>query len=439
MRSPVRVPAAVCAAVLVAVSGTRWAGAASTGPAVFDVVAEAAPVAVTASAPALLPLDVDTGVARSSVAINSQPNAISQAAVVYLPLAEAAPALFSLPSPPAQVLPYCYSYFPGDPREAACGGPAPSAGLFEVAAGSGRTTSDGEAADPTTLHSAASVAAARVSNSPALPVPVKISGVASAARAGADDTGRMAAGASAEVTDLDVAGVLRVGSLRTAVTAAVGGTPGSVSHEETMTISGVTVAGQPVEIGNDGVRVVGQDLLGGELTAAQKQVDQALAAVGIQVRTVPPTPAKVADDGTAAEVNSGGLMLSFANATGGVRVELRLGVSRVVLSAYRDVDVGAAVADAETDGAAPGREPAVSGEGPIEGTSSDVVLSPAPQPPPPPAAGADAGPPSATFFRREKRAVDLSSTWHVPYPPFAALVLAAPVLVQVRRLSFRRR
>lgn len=438
MRSPVRVAVGVLPLVaLVAVGGGR-AGAAATPPPVFDVAVDAAPVALSAGVPSVLPLGIDAGVARSSVAINSQPNAVSQAAVVWLPLAEAAPALFGLPPLPTDASLWCYSYFPGDPREAACGGPAQNVGVFDVAGGSGRTKTSGETADPTTLRSESAVAAASVRGASSLPVPVSVGNVASAARGGADGA-RMAAGASTAVSDLDVAGVLRIRALRTEVTGAVGGTPGSAVHQESLVLSGATVAGQPVTIDNAGVHV-GDTAAGSELFDAQKQVNDALAGAGIQVRTLPPAPPKVADDGTTLEVTSGGLVVSLS-AGGQAAVELRLGVSRLVMSAHRD-DNAAAASGLGDAGSVSGSEGAPASPADVSpaaepaGPSGDLALPP----PSAPAPGAGSGPPSATPFRREVLGTDLAaSTWRIPYAPFALLVLTGPLLVQARRLSLTRR
>jgi hypothetical protein len=424
------------ALLLAAVADMGLAGASSPAPSVFDVEVDAAPMVVSMSVPAAVPLGVDAGVARSSVAINSQPNAVSQAAVVYTPLLEAAPALFGLPSPPGQALPYCYSYFPGDPREAACGGPAQNAGIFDVGGGSGHTKTAGDAADPTTLRSESSVNAAQVSGTGSMPAPVMIGAVASAARAGADDHGRMAAGASTAITDLDVAGILHVSSLRTEVTGALGGLPGSSAHQESTTLSGVTVAGQPATIDNDGVHAAGQTL-GGQVIGAQQPIDDALSSAGISVRTVPAAAPNVTSDGTGAELSSGGLVISLAE-QGQVAVQLRLGVSHIIMSAHR----ADATSGAEGGSAFGGGDGPVATASPVAGSvsaSASDVSSPTP-PPQAPAPGVGSPPPSAAPFQRRVLARDMvAASWHVPYAPLAFLVLAAPLLAQLRRLSLTRR
>lgn len=437
-----RVLAVTGAALLLAASaGIGLAGASSPAPPVFDVEVDAAPVVVSMSVPAAVPLGVDAGVARSSVAINSQPNAVSQAAVVYLPLLEAAPALFGLPSPPGQALPYCYSYFPGDPREAACGGPSQNAGVFDVAGGSGQTKTAGDVADPTTLRSESSVNAAQVSGTASIPAPVMIGSVSSAARAGADDNGRMAAGASTAVTDLDVAGILHISSLRTEVTGALGGLPGSSAHQESTTFSGVTVAGQPATIDNDGVHAAGQTL-GGQVIGAQQQIDDALSSAGISVRSIPAAAPNVTSDGTGAELSSGGIIVSLTE-QGQAGVQIRLGVSHVTMSAHRaDATVGADGGAAFGGGDSPvaSASPAAgSGSAPAVSAPTSDVSSPAP-PPQAPAPGAGSPPPSAAPFQRRVLARDVvAASWHVPYAPMALLVLAAPLLAQLRRLSLTRR
>lgn len=436
---------AVALSLALAVGGIGPARAEETPPDIFDVAVDAAPVAVSASVPSALPLAAEAGVARSSVTINSQPNAVSQAAIVWVPLAEAAPALFGLPALPSQASLWCYSYFPGEPREVSCGGPAQNVGPLDVAGGSAHTKTTGESSDPGGLQSESSAVAASVKGNATLPAALKVANAASAARAGKDGA-RMASGASTAVTGIDVGGVLQIDSLRSEVTGALGGVAGSAVHKESLVVGAASVAGQPVRIDNDGVHASGASA-GGELFSAQKEVDAALAAAGIQVHTLPARPAQVAEDGTSLELTSGGIVVSLAPGQGQADTVVRFGVSRLVMSAHRTEsiggsDLGGAVGDLGGD-AAPLAEdvPAPpAGDGvpapSVEGTGTELALPPPAAPTP----GSTTGPPSANSFRREVITPALSqTTWKVPYAPFALLVLAGPLLLQVRRLSITRR
>jgi hypothetical protein len=401
------------------------ASAAGQVPPVFDVESSGTAARMGASVPSALPLIVDGGAARSSVAINSQPNAVSQAAPGWSPLAEAAPAL--LGTPPLPVAVWCYSYFPGDPREASCGGPVQEAGPL-AAGGAGHTVTNGEVDDPTTLRSESSTVVAGARSTAAAPQAFTFSRGASAATAGAEGD-RMASGAATSIDDLVVAGVFSVRTIRSAVTAALGGVPGSAAHEASLVVSGAEVAGQAVTVDGTGVHVADQTA-GGELFAAQDQVNQALAAAGLEVRTVS-VPAQVSGDGTSLDVSSGGLLVSMAVPDGqGGRVDFLFGESRVRMSAHQ-VD-------------APPDEPALPvGDAPppladVAG-ASEATLEIAP-PPPAPVAGAGAGAPTAQPFRQEVAAAALADAgWRIPYKPFALLVLAVPLLVQARRLNLYRR
>jgi hypothetical protein len=84
--------ALLTAGLLGAVAWFPGAGARATAgaPEVFDVAADAAPVMSVGAFPAAVPLVLSTAVARSSVIINSQPRAQSQAAIIYSPAAETA-------------------------------------------------------------------------------------------------------------------------------------------------------------------------------------------------------------------------------------------------------------------------------------------------------------------------------------------------------------
>lgn len=427
-RGRVFVVALSLAGMAVATVGGPGASAQGKVPPVFDVETAGTAARLGASVPSALPLTVDGGLARSSVAINSQPNAVSQAAPGWSPLAEAAPALLGTPPPPVAV--WCYSYFPGDPREASCGGPVQDAGVFAASGGAGHTATTGDVADPTTLRSESSAVIAGARSAADAPQAFSFSRAASAAKAGADGD-RMASAASTSIDDLVVAGVFAVRSIRSTVTAALGGVPGSAAQEASLVVSGAEVAGQAVTVDGTGVHVAGQTA-GGEIFGAQDQVNRALVGAGLEVRTVS-APAQVSEDGTELDVSSGGLLVSVAIPDGqGGRADFLFGESRTRMSAYQtdpsgfgeDVTGGLPPVDAPTEALGDAVEaPPVS--------SAPVVDLPLP-----PTPGARAGAPSAQPFRREiVAAAQAPAGWRIPYPPFALLALAVPLLVQARRLT----
>jgi hypothetical protein len=416
------------ATALVALSAPA-ARAAGRVPAVFDVEAAGTAVRVGASVPVALPLVVDVGVARSSVAINSQPNAISEAAPAWSPVVETAPALLGTPLP-LPVAVWCYSYLPGDPREASCGGPAQDiGGVLVASAGAGHTiTKMAQQDDPTTLSSQSSVVSQGVHSAPAAPQAFTFDNGASAATAGADGE-RMTAGAAASIEDLDIAGAISIRSLRSSVSVALGGVAGSAAHSASLVISGVEVLGRPATIDGTGIHVSGQNA-GGELFAVQDQLNQLLATTGLEIRTVGRPPV-VSADGTTADVTSGGLLVTMPlpDALGG-RIEVVFGESSVRMSAHQ---VEAFVeADAGGGGTSVADTPSLDSAAP-------ELLTAAP-PPLPPVPGVGAGTPSTRPFQEQVSASDLAAeSWHFSFGPYALLVIALPILAQARLLSFARR
>lgn len=392
-------------------------------PTTFDVDVSAAPVRSSLSATAALPLAVDLGAGLSRVQLNSQPNAIATAGPGYVPLADAAPVLFGLPSLPASAS--CASYFPGQPHEASCGGPAQGAAGLNTAAASGHASSSGDARDPTKLRSEASTRGADLRSGPEVPAVIRIGQASSAAVAGADG-GRMAAGASTHVSDISIAGVLVIESVTSSVTGAVGGRPGTASHAESLTITGAAVAGVPVTINNEGVTVSDQSTPGPLGAPTQAQANSALAAAGLQVRTVAPAEPVAAPDGTKVQAASGGLQISFSDPQGALSLTMSIGESVVRMQGFQPPSL-APPPSTSTTVAAPAIVPATNPPG----------TRPTPPPPPaPPTAGATSPAPSTRPF---VRAAAIPVAWRIPYAPFALLALALPVLARGRRLTFTRR
>ncbi|MFZ6003224.1 MAG: hypothetical protein ACOYXM_04755 [Actinomycetota bacterium] len=408
--------------VLVVAATLPQAGAqgAAGPPDTFDIDVSAAPVYSSSSATAALPLAVDAAAGFSRVQLNSQPNAIATAGPGYTPLADAAPVLFGLPAPPASVS--CASYFPGQPHEASCGGPAQGTGGLSTAAASGHASSAGDPRDPTQLRSEASTRGADLRSGPEVPAAILI-GQASSAAAAAAEGDRMAAGASSEVSDIAVAGVLTIESVTSSVSGAVGGRPGTASQEATLTISGAEVAGVPVTIDNEGVTVSDQGTPGPLGAATQEQVNAALAAAGLQVRTVPGAEPVAAPDGTRVQVASGGLQISFADPQGALAFTMSIGESVLRMQGFR----AATLAQLPS--------PAATTDVPVTVPAADLPTRPAlpAPPPPPPAPGATSPAPSTQPF---VQAAAIPIGWRIPFAPFALLALALPVLARGRRFTF---
>jgi hypothetical protein len=412
---------------MIVVSSASASEGASRVPPVFDVDAAGTAVRVGASVPVALPLIVDVGVARSSVAINSQPNAVSEAAPAWSPVVETAPALLGTPLPlPLAV--WCYSYLPGDPREASCGGPAQDiGGVLVASAGSGHTaTKMPQQDDPTSLRSESAVVTQGVHSAPAAPQSFTFDNGASAATAGANGE-RMTAGAATRIDDLVIAGAISIGSIQSSVSVALGGLPGSGSHTESLVISGVQVLGQAATIDGTGIHLADQNA-GREAFAVQEQLNQLLASTGLEIRTVGRAP-EVAADGTTADVTSGGLLIAMPlpDALGG-RIEIVFGESKVRMSAHQ--------AEPFDQAQAPAPAPVVADTPSLD----RFTTTPAAPPPLPPVPGSGAGTPSRHPFQDHVSSADLAGTrWHFSFGPFALLAIALPVLAQARLLSFTRR
>lgn len=424
----------VLAAGLVAAAwfpGAR-AGASSGPPDVFDVVTDAAPLMSVGAFPAAVPLVLTTGVARSSVIINSQPRAQSQAAILYSPAAETASAL-GVPEPPPEARPWCYSYFPVEPAEASCGAPVHDGGAFRIVAGRGHTATTGDDADARTLRSTASTGLAGLTAAF-----LTIATATSAAAAGAESD-RITGTATTEVEGLSVSGVLHVNGLRSRVTGALGGTPGSGTVERDLIVSGVKVGDVPVTVDGEGVHVMKKSLTPG-LVGLEAQVNQVLASAGVAVRTLPAMPAEVAADGRTLRVSSGGLLVTFTHSEAAFSVVL--GQSNLQLAASRR-EPPILSGPAEVAPALPRPVPEVSHPpSPVPPVSFVRAAKPDPAPnallgeasSAPPLPPASDGPPVEPRLSRSRTAPP-AQNWSIPFAPFAVLALLVPLLVQARRLA----
>lgn len=436
-RSGARVLAAL--AVLCSMLSLPLAGqgaAAETPPSIFDIRVDAAPFVNELAAVTVIPLPLGNGVARSSVSMNSQPFVISQAAVAYSPLGETLLAA----EPEAARLAFCTSYFPtgpGNPGEASCGGGGVLPGDVGVEAGSGHTVTTGEADDPTTLVSESSARGVGVSGAAAgLPAAVTVGSVSSAAVSKAVDD-RMTAAGSTALDDIEIAGVLTIRSIRSTVSGALSGEAGGSAAEQDLNVAGATVAGQPVEIDEEGVHAVGQPptLVPGR---DQAEVDEALAAAGVRVALVPAPEPTLSDDGTKLQASSGTLRIDFDNFQTGVLTRFDLGTANLVMQASRSNPMPAVTPTGADMVAAPDADAGAAPE--LPGRSAPGLSTPsgtrasAPAPPAAPQPGASAGSPT-----REVTQVALTSgpvdDWDLAYVPFALMMLALPFALSARRSS----
>lgn len=420
---------------LVVVPFARGGSAAQGPPSTFDIRVSAAPVVGELDAITVLPLPLDNGVARTSVAMNSQPLVIAQAAVAYSPVAETVLAA----NPEVGQAAYCYSYFPsgpGNPEEARCGGASVLPGDLGADAGSGHTATTGDENDPTSLRSRASARAVGIGGAgPAASLPLAIGQAASTSESGAVDAA-MTATASAAVSDIDVAGVLTIRAVRSFVNGGLTGEPGGVAAERGLTIEGATVLGQAVEIDETGVHAIGQPAVPLPTGDAQDAVNSALERVGINVAIAPAPEPEVSDDGTRLHMSSGTLRITFVNLDAGILSRYDIGGTQLTMQA-RQRTVFAPPPTVEQDEPASGVTPSAAP------TSPSVASSQARPPTPPrlpavPEAGTDAGSPVRETFQVALGSSPISH-WDLPYPAFALLVLAIPIVFNARRLTVVRR
>lgn len=156
--------------------------------------------------------------------------------------------------------------------------------------------------------------AARLSIAPVLDIGP---GTSSVHQELSDEAGTAAQDAKVSVSDIDVAGVLRIQSV--VATAKVGADHDTHTAAQSLVVSGATVGGQQVAITNDGVVAAGTPLVPGTtLSSATDSVNAALAAAGItKVHTVGGTATHTA---RSAEADTGGLeiVLTTPDLPGGV-------------------------------------------------------------------------------------------------------------------------
>jgi hypothetical protein len=266
----------------------------------------------------------------SHAEIQSSPFAVGIAGPFYAPAAGLL-GLIGLPSAPPGTLPYCASYFPGDPPSASCVGPRQDNGGMSFALSNGQTESKGDFTDLSKLFSVASVRFGGADGNG-----FTAGGGHSTAETKPQD-GRWTAGASLEIEHLSIANVLTIDSIASSATGALNGQPGTGAASRRFTVTGAKVGDQPVEITSDGVVVAGKPGGGEQGHMLQEQLSAQLKAANVDVRLIPGSPPDVSADGTADIADTGGVAVSFAApapAPAGNGFEVVFGRSFVRMSAY---------------------------------------------------------------------------------------------------------
>ncbi|HEX4979565.1 MAG TPA: hypothetical protein VFV35_05825 [Acidimicrobiales bacterium] len=519
MKRPLAVGLAACLLLLVArpvlaqedtgadpTAGTGGFGSGSTSsdaPATFNMRASALPVDVAISAPTALPLDVGAGLAYSGVSVNSQPLIVSEAAPVYVPLLGAlgllggpsalfgivaglgpalvvgVPTLFGLPPlpvdptllplaqilAPAAGLPVptppalgCFSYYPGEPHEASCGGPIQNVLGFEGKGASAATKSEGDPEDPASLRSESSAAVLGIDPAEGNTLAPFSAGLARSAASARIVEGRAEAGAATSVSDIEIAGVLRIPSLDTSVAAALDGTKDRAEVEERRcSLAGATIGGIPIEFRPDGFVIADQATLPVPLGAATQLVnrllEQASIVIGagpadpgvLQITPYPGETSTLAPDGTEFTTQFGCLEIRYRIPVSGTDVKITLGKIAMRMGAFAAEpfdDSGFSAGDTGESESTDlgGSIDTATGSTDLGGDPIDTSLSGSVggDPPSPPEPGAGAPRPSSESFETSSSPIS-TATWGFDggwLAPYALLALAIPILAKARRFSF---
>jgi hypothetical protein len=112
------------------------------------------------------------------------------------------------------------------------------------------------------------------------------------------DAGAVRSTATVSMSDVDLGGAVRIGSVAGRAQATASGQPGGAGVEGSLILSNVTVAGAPLDVPAFEVPAV-------------PGVDQVFSAVGLTVRRLPEVR-EVAADGTSARIELGGVQFVLA-------------------------------------------------------------------------------------------------------------------------------
>jgi hypothetical protein len=299
--------------------------AVATPPDTFSVVAKAAPAVVQAAFPAVLPLQVEAGLAATSLRIGSQPLASAAAAPLSVPVLGALPQAADVAA-----LVDCTAASPGDRMAADCGGPGQDVtgvGRLGVASGHAEVETDGQ------VRARAESGMSEVGTGPGAIDLLQLRGLASevaAATEGASIVGR----ARASVGGVTIGGVVRVAAIETVAEGRLSAGAEKPSLTFDAPTFGLEVADVPVTVDGDGVHVADVAVPGLQ-TQLQGVVNQTLEGLGLVIDLVPGEVEQLSEDGTRLRATTPGLRITFADPASGNQLAVVLGRLELTMAASR--------------------------------------------------------------------------------------------------------
>lgn len=290
-------PAALALATMAPLSVGSPASAQAAPIQIFQQYADASAAQVSVLASQVTALEVGANPARSTAQANSS-RASSYAGVVDVAALEAA-------APQVNQL-YCYSNSPGE--ESCTAGTGQPTSVAGVTAGVG--TAEGESKsvrdDATGTVAEGRVAAAGFAG-PGFQI-----GAASSRSTVLTKDGKLTSLSSSRTEDIDIAGVLHIGSVTSEARTSLSGSASSSAATASTIVSDIQVAGIPVSLGEDGLVVAGQNIPTDQLRDIQEQVNAMLGEARITVEALPSSVETLTEDGTEGSAETTGLRLVFS-------------------------------------------------------------------------------------------------------------------------------
>lgn len=450
---PIVMATLVIAASAMPATAQDPATGAAAGPDDWDVEVGSLPVAIQLSVPPALPIDVGAGAGFAGMNVSSLPLGLASAGPVHAPVIDALgllggtgallpialeliPALIlggstifglppapidpgllpaiPLPPLPSPELPIvqCTAKFPGDPREVTCGGPSQGLLGYEMRAFSGVASVSGDPLNPDTIDARSSVRGAGLQPQEGMTLlPMDVGTIAASSRVRVEGPA-VQASTAVELGRIDLLdGLLEIDSIHSGLGAALSGRVGEAALErDVCRVSGVRIAGVPVEIDSEGITVGDAAQanplsgllapLAGELDRLSGETVESLSLpldVGrLAIRPLPVDPPSIAEDGTRIETRVSCVEITYTIAASGSSIRIVLGQSAVSMSAFRRGEFTG------TSSAPDGLPGAVaSGDGPGAATAGQPRSPAAPLATPEPIRAGEGAPPpsSAEVFR----------------------------------------
>ncbi|MFA5889834.1 MAG: hypothetical protein WDA27_02590 [Actinomycetota bacterium] len=146
-----------------------------------------------------------------------------------------------------------------------------------------------------------------------------------------------------ETTGIDIAGVVKIASIRQIANATATGTEGGAKADARTEIVGLEVAGTPAVLDSDGVHASGQNAQFSLGRSPDQAIDDALAGAGITLRLVQAATGTT-KDGETAQADAGSLIVTVLRTVGtpvegtpqqDAGIEMALGGAHVTVSARR--------------------------------------------------------------------------------------------------------